>query len=97
MLNNYYSTTSSPSNGGDVVLQTKHKQVGDWSTMVLSSEEREAEILFREAVHRRVSKSEACIRAADIARRSPIAGDYLVWLLKRHRVALLACQLTFEL
>ena len=65
--------------------------------MELSAEEREAEALFREAVHRRVSKSEACIRASELEKRSPIAGRYLRWLLLRNRAALLAGRLTFEL
>ena len=63
----------------------------------LSAEEREAEILFREAVHRRVSKSEACIRASDLERRSPIAGQCRRWLLQRHRAALSAGMLTADM
>ena len=65
--------------------------------MELSAEEREAETLFREAVHRRVSLSEGRIRAAELEKRSPIAGQYLRWLLQRNRAALLACRLTIEL
>ena len=40
---------------------------------VLSEEEREAETLFREAMHRRVSPSEAVIRASELEKRSTIA------------------------
>ena len=72
-------------------------QAAPSTAMELSAEEREAETLFREAVHLRVAKQEACIRAADIARRSPDAGEYLRWLLQRHRITLLTWKLTFEL
>ena len=65
--------------------------------MELSIEEREMETLFRDALHRRVSKSEACIRAVYIARRSHIAGEYLLWLLSRYQVTLSARRMTFEL
>ncbi len=60
---------------------------------MLTAEEREAEELFREAVHRRVSAREARIRAAELERRSPIAGQYLRWLLCRFRGSLVACSL----
>ncbi len=60
---------------------------------MLTAEEREAERFFREAVHRRVSVREACIRAAELERRSPLAGQYLRWLLCRFRESLVACSL----
>ena len=62
---------------------------------MLTAEEREAEGLFREAVHRRVSVREACIRAAELERRSPLAGQYLRWLLCRFRGSLAPCAFDF--
>ena len=62
---------------------------------MLTAEEREAEELFREAMHRRVSAREARIRAAELERRNPIAGGYLRWLLCRFQGSLVSC--AFEL
>ena len=49
--------------------------------IALSPEEIEAEILFVEAIHRRVSFAEAVMRARDIEARSKLAGRRLKWLL----------------
>ena len=47
----------------------------------ISAEEFEAEALFIEAINRRVSFSEAVMRAKNIEARSKIAGRRLKWLL----------------
>ena len=56
----------------------------------LAPEEREAEAIFRLALHRRLGAREACIMARELARRSHEAGAYLAWLLERHRDVLRA-------
>ena len=56
----------------------------------LTPEEREAEAIFRLALHRRLCAREACIMARELAKRSPEAGAYLAWLLQRHRDVLRA-------
>ena len=76
---NHHYATDAPAAG-------PHSRVGD-----LTPEEREAESLFRDAMHRRVAFAEARIRAAEIEGRSPIAGQYLRWLLQRHRSSLCRC------
>ena len=52
-----------------------------FSPVIVPTEELEAEILFIEAIHRRVSFNEALLRARDIEARSQIAGRRLKWLL----------------
>ena len=52
-----------------------------WPKWPLSQEEREAEKLFLDASHFRVSHQEAVTRARELERRSELAGGYLKWLL----------------
>ncbi len=56
----------------------------------LTPEEREAEAIFRLALHRRLGPIEACIMARELTRRSYEAGAYLAWLLERYRDVLRA-------
>ena len=60
-----------------------HAYAGDSRSLLLSPEEEEAERIYYAAISATLPKAAFAITAKDLVRRSPDAGAYLTWLIRR--------------
>jgi hypothetical protein len=76
-----YRSQSAPGlgKGGNAL----HAYAGDSRSLPLSPEEVEAEGIYYAAASASLTKAAFAILAKDLARRSPDAGAYLTWLIRR--------------